>query len=243
MRNAIKISVPQPCAEQWENFTVTPHGGFCGSCSTTVIDFTAMSDAEVVKFFKGKSGEGRVCGRFRPDQIKTYTLQELPKFRPGVALLRAGFVGMLVLFAGQFSYAQQVETKKPAPTDQSPGSSVTKAKVISDGITVRGVVRDAQVGETVPGVNVVLKGTPIGTITDARGRFEFPDKLHDHDVLVFSFIGMTTPEYVVLSEGKDLDIEVDLDSDVVVLGAVAVDEPFKTPRGLSAFWDKLKHIF
>ena len=37
--------------------------------------------------------------------------------------------------------------------------------------TVKGIVTDAADGTTTPGVNVVVRGTTIGTITDMNGKF------------------------------------------------------------------------
>ena len=55
-----------------------------------------------------------------------------------------------------------------------------------------GVVRDGRTAEALPGVNVTIKGTTRGTVTNADGRFSISaDK---GDVLVFSLIGMTTQE-------------------------------------------------
>ena len=64
--------------------------------------------------------------------------------------------------------------------------------------TVSGFVRDKQ-GEPLPGVNIVLKGTPSGTITDAKGQFQFsPNRpFTTKDVLVFSFLGYNTQEIKV----------------------------------------------
>ena len=50
--------------------------------------------------------------------------------------------------------------------------------------------------EPLPGVSVVVKGTAMGTITDANGHYSIivPD---ENAVLVFSFIGWTAIEIVV----------------------------------------------
>ncbi|MBS1618046.1 MAG: hypothetical protein JST76_05985 [Bacteroidetes bacterium] len=46
--------------------TATERGAFCHSCSKEVIDFSAMTDSELLSFFAGgKAG----CGRFRTDQV------------------------------------------------------------------------------------------------------------------------------------------------------------------------------
>ena len=60
---------------------------------------------------------------------------------------------------------------------------------------VRGQVTD-EVGEGIPGANVLIKGTTIGTITDIDGNFSLSVS-NDAATLVFSFIGMTSQEEVV----------------------------------------------
>jgi len=71
----------------------------------------------------------------------------------------------------------------------------------------------------VPGVNVVIKGTTTGTMTDPNGQFSL--SVQPGSTLVFSFIGMTTKE-VVVTEQKELLIELSEEStllnEVVVVG-------------------------
>jgi hypothetical protein len=68
----LKISIPTPCHENWRGMTPESGGRFCGSCQKTVVDFTAMTDAEVLSFFvekAEKTPESRVCGRFKNQQL------------------------------------------------------------------------------------------------------------------------------------------------------------------------------
>lgn len=60
---------------------------------------------------------------------------------------------------------------------------------------MQGTVRDEQ-GQPLPGVNIALKGTLIGTLTDAQGKYAFtPNRaLTKTDVLVFSFVGFKNAE-------------------------------------------------
>ena len=62
-------------------------------------------------------------------------------------------------------------------------------------MTVKGVVTGADDGAPVPGATVVVKGTTVGTITDFDGNFSI--KAKKGDVLVFSFVGMSTQEKAV----------------------------------------------
>src|SRR5699024_2126945 len=61
---------------------------------------------------------------------------------------------------------------------------------------IKGMVTDAESGEPLPGVNISVKETTIGTSTDAEGayRLAVPSA---NDTLVFSFIGYKTQEVPV----------------------------------------------
>ncbi len=59
--------------------------------------------------------------------------------------------------------------------------------------TISGTVTDGQSGETLPGVNILVKGTTTGTSTDSGGNFELTVPSLQ-DTLVVSFIGYQTNE-------------------------------------------------
>ena len=70
MENQLKISIPSPCHENLSLMDNTENGKFCLSCQKEVIDFTKMTDEEIVLYFdKKKSGAAKVCGTFRADQV------------------------------------------------------------------------------------------------------------------------------------------------------------------------------
>lgn len=83
---------------------------------------------------------------------------------------------------------------------------------------VRGRVTSSEDGSPLPGVNVVIKGTTVGTATDANGEYSLP-LTSDAQVLVFSFIGLQTQELQV--GGRNL-IDVNLGLDVTELSEVVV---------------------
>jgi TonB-dependent starch-binding outer membrane protein SusC len=74
----------------------------------------------------------------------------------------------------------------------------------------------AQSGEGLPGVNVVLKGTTVGSITDAEGNYRITAT---DGTLVFSFIGYTAQEVPI--EGRSV-IDVVMAEDVTTLEQVVV---------------------
>jgi TonB-linked SusC/RagA family outer membrane protein len=83
---------------------------------------------------------------------------------------------------------------------------------------VSGTVKDENTGEQLPGVNVVLKGTSSGTISDAEGRYSLEVPSQDA-VLIFSFVGYAKQEVPV---GERNSIDVLLMSDISTLDEVVV---------------------
>lgn len=86
--------------------------------------------------------------------------------------------------------------------------------------TVQGQVTDAATGGLLPGVNVAIQGTTIGTSTDIDGNYEL--ELPSEDVvLVFSFIGYTTQQ-IQLDGRTQIDVElqrgIDQLEELVVVG-------------------------
>lgn len=65
--NPVKhIDIPKPCHEQWQQMTTVSNGRYCGHCCKTVVDFSTMSNQEIITHLSGKKD---VCGRFAPFQL------------------------------------------------------------------------------------------------------------------------------------------------------------------------------
>ena len=89
--------------------------------------------------------------------------------------------------------------------------------------TVSGKVTD-ETGESLPGVNVLIKGTTTGTQTDLDGNYRL--QVEDGAVLVYSYVGFETQEIEV---GSRTTIDVTLGGatelqEVVVVGYGEVDK-------------------
>jgi TonB-linked SusC/RagA family outer membrane protein len=85
--------------------------------------------------------------------------------------------------------------------------------------TVTGKVIDAETNEPLPGVNVSVKSTSRGTITNLDG--EYTIEASQNDVLAFSFIGYKTLEIPVGTQSSitaSLNIDIETLSEVVVVG-------------------------
>jgi len=84
--------------------------------------------------------------------------------------------------------------------------------------TVTGKVTSVGDGNPIPGVNVVLKGTSVGTVTDIDGEYKIQVP-EEGGTLVFSFIGMQTKELEVANQSE---IDVSLTPDIKQLSEVVV---------------------
>lgn len=74
MERNFKITIPEPCHEDWNKMTPSDNGRFCLSCSKTVVDFTSMLPDEVQHFFI-QNQNTNICGRFKKSQLDTITIQ------------------------------------------------------------------------------------------------------------------------------------------------------------------------
>jgi len=84
---------------------------------------------------------------------------------------------------------------------------------------VTGEVVDAEEGSTLPGVNIVVKGTQIGTTTRANGSFRL-EAPSPADTLTFSFVGYEEQEVPISSRSE---ITVQLQPAVTALDEVVVE--------------------
>jgi TonB-linked SusC/RagA family outer membrane protein len=84
--------------------------------------------------------------------------------------------------------------------------------------TISGTVKSPEDGSALPGVNVVLKGTTNGTVTDADGNYRLTVP-GNGGTLVFSFIGYATQEIEI---GTRSAVDVMLETDTKQLSEVVV---------------------
>lgn len=82
--------------------------------------------------------------------------------------------------------------------------------------TVKGIVKDANTQDLLIGVNVSVKGSNIGTITDFDGMYQLQVP-SENEILVFSFIGFSTQE---IEMSGNTTINVDLSEGVMLETAV-----------------------
>ncbi|KLT64801.1 SusC/RagA family TonB-linked outer membrane protein [Pedobacter sp. BMA] len=95
--------------------------------------------------------------------------------------------------------------------------------------SISGLVTDAKTGGPMPGVNVFIKGTRQGAVTDANGKFVY--KLNgnsvDNLILTFNFVGMKTQEIKV---GNENYFNVKLEDDALGMDEVVVTGSYTSDK-------------
>jgi len=88
---------------------------------------------------------------------------------------------------------------------------------------VTGIVTDQATGETIPGVNVVVKGTTNGTVTDFNGKYSI-EVSQSNATLLFSFVGYA-PQEINYTGQSTIDV-------VLAVDALKVNEVVVTALGI-----------
>lgn len=106
-------------------------------------------------------------------------------------------------------------------------NSMYAQTTINTEINVKGMVSD-EIGP-LTGVNIALEGSNVGAITDTDGTFIFPKALQPGDVLVFSYLGYETRRIKIKEDTSFLNLTM-VSEAIDIVGAVAVDKPYKSKR-------------
>lgn len=88
------IHIDNPCSEDWDRMTPGTEGRLCSSCKKTVVDFTRMSDQEVLQWLARPRGS--VCGRFGGGQLNRGMIPQPERANSRLGLWRYLLAGLLV---------------------------------------------------------------------------------------------------------------------------------------------------
>src|SRR5688572_9208316 len=80
---------------------------------------------------------------------------------------------------------------------------------------ISGTVTDAATGETIAGVNIIIRGKVIGTITGTNGEFSLSVSAPPPFTLLFSFVGYQSQEMQITS-GNTSKIDIKLQEQTVL---------------------------
>lgn len=130
---AFEIQIPRPCTVSESRLRPHDSGDWCLSCKKNVVDFTTMSDAEIIRFFQDKPLDAQICGTFRHDQMNK-PFRPAPVSQPASGwwpVVLGSFLS--VLSVGKISAQatdpmtwQPVPTETPSMFEQTPARSEEK---------------------------------------------------------------------------------------------------------------------
>jgi len=238
------LRIPEPCQESWEKMETGEGGKFCQQCSKNIIDFTTMSDEQVVRVLQNnKSG---LCGRFANQQLNRFLgTPTKPTSKNWMSML----AGLALMSQSEKANASNKTIINNHPTvlgEKSLETTVSISKNLSTcdttAVTVSGKVVDDK-GEGVGFASVIIKGTNRGVQCDAEGRFQLKITWHvDTLWLVASAVGFETANISVVSLDQeplkeDLIIMLTLREMTVTVGAV-VTVRRKKLRKWWQFWER-----
>lgn len=107
---------------------------------------------------------------------------------------------------------------------------------------LRGTIRD-EIGEPLPGVTVIVKGTQNGTVTDIDGNYEL--LVNEGDILMASFVGYKSRS-VTVGQLSVIDFAMERDTEtleeVVVIGYGSIDKSSVTTAISSINQEKIKNV-
>jgi TonB family protein len=194
------------------NRVTTPYTGpAAGGIATTSRPTEATGDAAMQPVVSGSSA---------PSEIEVEAeLSEAPVIvkNEDDAELKKEVAKTTAIYKDDVNDSRPTESRKrkrDSVSRSAPASGIAEDKLVSE--IIRGSVVD-DMGTPMPGVNVMLKGTNVGTVTGVDGNFQITIP-PGSDVLVFNFIGYVSSEEKI----SDTDIKVAMKPDVQALSEVVV---------------------
>ena len=238
MSKKFQLQIPEPCHESWDKMTPVDKGRFCDSCQKAVIDFTGMSDAQLIAYFK-KPSTGSICGRFYNDQLeRDFELQ-----RKRLPWLKYLFQFAIPVFLTAFkSYSQGKPIFKEHPASVCTDKSYKEEMVLGDTIPLRGNAILGKVidenGKGIPYATVIIKGTRHGVSCDSAGNFYLGIQEKSRQIfLVASCVGYEAAELEVNTRSSQFPSIV-LESEITTNNGVVVVSSVHTRKGMvtGAMW-------
>lgn len=201
MSSSIKLTVPVPCHENWNAMTPTEQGRFCASCKKEVIDFSIMTDAQILRYFSNYSGN--TCGNFEVAQLDrplaNAAVNNRNWLRYVMSLLLPAFIISDKVHAQEKLRGDTIafEYKRPALSLNNSRKGETRSEKIDQVIMGRMTVSIVdELNRPVSNASIICKQSRVGFMADSLGIFKIDrSRYRSGDTLVISAIGYETTEF------------------------------------------------
>jgi hypothetical protein len=168
----LKISIPEPCSQNWELMEQHEKSRFCSKCRRHLTDFTEFADTELVQYLI--RNEGKICGKFRQSQLDRPLLSEFHTARPNRSFVMQRILALSLLLPFQISASANTTFLQEFSVHFSYEDQAEKSdqRIFSDDPPlIRGRVTDGQTGEPISFAYIRVEGTHIGAACDVGGYF------------------------------------------------------------------------
>lgn len=181
---AKKIHIPEPCPEDWSAMTAVRHDcRHCSICEKSVVDFTRKTDAEILDILRQSTG--KVCGKFRQDQLERPLSTTPPAIRPyktnkswSIAASVAALLSVQQAAAQQPTNPVSTDTLSYYPRDKTGGVEYYDYLEFDTVRIISGKIIHPKSRKPIAGCRVLASNSFLTTraLTDENGIFnlEFP---------------------------------------------------------------------
>lgn len=138
---------------------------YCGACSKVVVDFSLMSDGEILDVLKQLKGK-QSCGSFLPTQLDRPLTDN--RRSPRFVIWQRAAALLLLLQSATFSTIAQQGKKAPHTAQHAkkqPARDTSK--------TIKGRVLDNETRKPVSSIKITITELNSSVVTDSNGAFRF----------------------------------------------------------------------
>jgi hypothetical protein len=186
MNHKIKISIPNPCHENWLEMSPTDKGKFCASCQKEVFDFTKSSDREILLAY---SKSENLCGQFRVSQLDRDI--NIPKEKKSICMIAAASV---IAFLGLGNQTMKAQGNiRIEQTDKKNDNNKPYPNEITIENEITGTVKDSIF--PLPAALIENTRNKIKINSDFDGNFKI--KAQKGDEIIVAYLGMKTYKFII----------------------------------------------
>jgi|GEM_PF-2456706 len=191
MSKEIGFRVPNPCHENWNKMSPIDQGKFCRACDKTVIDFSLMTNPEILQHISVINGN--VCGRFNKDQLnRPVIISNTRKFSFTYGwsiLLATTLLGMKSNAQGPFVKGKVKLEQRPQPKAQLMGV----VAYIESPQYLEGSIVDSSDNSEVGNATITVLPDQFVISADSNGNFKISmHTIKSNSTITISAIGFKT---------------------------------------------------
>lgn len=228
-KKQIILKIEHPCNADWNSFSQKDYGGYCSHCCKTVIDFTGLSDSELYQVFSKPAT--KICGRFNSAQLNrvipdgTVSHNSITLNKILAALLIVGATQNRLTNEVKASNIQTIASVREKRSGNAP-QPIKSSNVTKDSANnfIEGRVVDEN-ANPIPFVQVLLKDTKYGILTDKDGKFKLfiPDSYTQNKITIkISAVGYEGKEYYFKRSSLPVKKKLVIKMDMMMMGEVVI---------------------